>query len=1253
MLITRCRAIFHKTKKEKIMIKGITSTFVFFIAICNFCEAQNVPVLNYSVNNFGQVQLEIEAQADQYYLLTAQHEPNLNYQSITSITIGVNGNMVISEPLAAFPLQNYNITAHSIANPGDTDGDGIDDISELNSMPAQSPLNFAPEVSFVDGTTSIDNHETFSDLAVIYEDIPWAPFLNNQEFVKFIIFNHDTDEPRIYFINSNTHYIHANFVDAIGANNFDRVSGEIVYNPNQILPNGAIGSYSFNYSFGSSYTFDQTRRTFELLAANLPYLHNNLQHFIGDGGEADYQNIYINDYEGSRINVVLESEFFADVDFLPFNKAEGYGFFREMELDENPGSRDIVLYDALPNSLPRVGGIITSVVQTPLSHVNLRAIQDNAPNAYIREPLQIDSIANLLGNYIYYKVEQEKYIIREASLEEVNEWYENLRPTEAQIPERDLSQTNILPLDSVEFEMSVAFGAKCANVATMRTFGFPDGTIPNGFGVPFYFYDEFMKFNNFYDAVEIMIADPDFISDLETRIDMLKDFRNDIKDADMPQWMLDELQAMHESWPAGTSIRCRSSTNNEDLPGFSGAGLYTSKTQHPEEGHISKSIKQVYASMWNFRAFDERDFYRVDHYIAAMGVLCHPNYEDELSNGVGVSIDPVYQTQNNFYLNTQVGESLITNPDANAIPEEILLNQDPDEGYFVLRKSNLVPNGELVMGEEYLDQMRTYLSVIHDEFAILYNVVGAEGFGMDIEYKVTSEDQLIIKQARPWVSFWADIKATYDLASVEIISPQSSASLGDAELVMVKIANQGLKEMTDFEISLLVDDQVVETLIITEELTPQVSAEYQFTIPQNFSAIGDYNIGLVVSHLSDGYGGNDTLNTVLSKLHFLEGGISIAEVTAKCGNEVEIKANVTNYGETTFNSTEIEVVVNGVVVDTFNYGFNIPYLVEADVTISITENLLQEDNEIILNLLSVNGQQDAVSDNNNSSFNTNLDSSHDYVTLLINADNYPYETSWQVYDELNEEVVLSGHLNANDIVVSENICVDYNSCLSLNVFDSYGDGICCEYGIGSFLLLNASGDTLLTNNGEFDSVAEELFCPGEGCLFSAEVSTTSPTTEIATDGMIIINPTSGFEPYEYSIDGGQTFVSDNTFADLDTGTYIIVVKDVEETCTYEETIVLEYDIMNSVDDISLVNIRVFPNPTEGNLVIEIDETLKVSDDVQIEIYDCLGRLIKRDLISGFGDKSRAVISLKEYAPGSYIAKCYNQDFEEYFRVIKV
>ena len=393
--------------------------------------------------------------------------------------------------------------------------------------------------------------------------------------------------------------------------------------------------------------------------------------------------------------------------------------------------------------------------QTPLSHVNLRAVQNGIPNAYIRDIRDDPAIAPLIGSYVHYEVTENGWEIGAATVAEVDAHYESSRPATEQTPERDLSVTEITPLSEIGFEDWTAFGVKAANVAVLGTLGFPEGTVPDGFAIPFYFYDEFMKAHDFYTRIETMLADPDFQTDFDVQDDMLDDLRDDIEDADSPQWIVDALTTMHATYPAGQSLRYRSSTNNEDLPGFNGAGLYDSKTQNPDEtveDGIDKSLKGVFASLWTFRAFTEREFYRIDHLAAAMGVLVHPNYKDELSNGVAVSFDPTDLTSGSddwYYVNKQLGEDLVTNPDAHSVPEEILLNKDGT--YRVLATSNLVEPGQLLMSDAQLIQLRDHLTVIHDHFEGLYNPANSEPFAMEIEFKITSENILAIKQARPWV----------------------------------------------------------------------------------------------------------------------------------------------------------------------------------------------------------------------------------------------------------------------------------------------------------------------------------------------------------------------------------------------------------------------------------------------------------------------------------------------------------------------
>ncbi len=1138
----------------------------------SFSFAQEVvQIINYAVNNSGQALLSIEANDDKYYVLTSEHSTDFEWAS--TINMGVNGTMIISDPGGAYPLENYTITEYDISNPGDIDGDEIDDITEFNNMPTYAPINFAQAIDFEDGATSIPDAETFMGLATV-NNVGWAPFLNGQLYVKFGILDRDTPEPKVYFINSNTYTIHGAFFAGIGATvGGDDGSGEIVFNPN----NGFNGTYSFNFSFGNTYEFEDAQRTYELLVANMPFLENNMNHFISQNNEDNFLNNYADEYEGSRINVVLEYDVFGNINYIPFHEAEGYGYFKNMDSDETPGSRDIVLYDALPNSLPRVGGIITSVIQTPLSHVNLRAIQDNVPNAYIQDPLSIDSIANLLNNYVYYKAENETFQFRESTLDEVNEWYEAIRPTEPQIPERDLSITEILPLDDIEFEMSTAFGAKCSNVATMRSFGLPNGTIPDGFGIPFYFYVEFMQYNNFYLEAQVMIDNPAFQNDINFRIDRLELLRDAIKDAPMPQWMMDQLQAMHDDFPVGTKVRCRSSTNNEDLPGFSGAGLYTSKTQHLDEGHISKSIKQVYASMWNFRAYEERDFYRVDHFMAAMGILCHPNFEEEKSNGVGISIDPIYETENTFYINTQVGESLITNPDPNSVPEEILIYEDPENagGYLVLQLSNLVEQNQLVMDQIYLDQMRDYLSVIHDQFAILYDVEGIEGFGMDIEYKISIDNQLVIKQARPWVSFWADIKADNDLEFTNFLSPVSSSDLGSNELVSALISNTGLNPMSDFNLTLLVDDEEIETLTITETIEPFSNSEFQFEIPQDFSLAGEYILTGIVTDIDDEYTNNDTLKYLINKIYQLEAGVSLGILNETCENETEVTIYVTNNGSNIINSIQFDIIINGQSVGVFNEQVEIESQSERAMSVIVDASFITTENEVSVQIISVNGQIDEVSSNDFATSTLSIQSTYDFITLNFNS-GYAYETSWAIFDSNDNIVanVVQDDNNENEDISTE-ICIDYSSCYSLFVYDSYGDGI-----NGNFSVINSSGETIIYNDDNYGNQVIESLCPdGIECNIIADIVVTN---SINDDGVISIY-TSNSDDYNYSIYGGLNFTTDNIFNDLTSGEYFVVVQDNSGTCSYEETVYVE-DCTLTAADILATNVSLI-TVANGSIVI--------------------------------------------------------------------
>ena len=723
-------------------------------------RSQEVPIRELTVDQNNIATIEVQSKEDFYYVLKVRNSLDEPFDHFSAMSLGKNGIVKLKESIGKYPITHYQVLEYRKSQPSDCDGDGVDDVKEFLNPVNQSPFNAAKQINFKDGAVQIPDRDVFRELSYQGEGIDHIDsHLKGLEFIKFYIVGDDPKSAQLYFMNSNTHKTHVSFKLATKINstgNFGEVplemKGEIVFHPNVKSANGTLGVYRFEFEPSDSFSFRKVQIAFELIAANMPFLKNNLAYYPMPNAALP---LYLEEkklYDLSRIPILLEENLFADVNYMALNQAEGYGFLRKMEFSDIPGIRDIVIYENLPNEMPRTGGIISAVSQTPLSHVNLRAIQDNVPNAYIRNATENETIVGLIGKYVHYVVRQNGFSIEESTQEAVNAWFDSLRPKGDQSPPLNLSRTKIKRLDEIRFEMSDSFGAKCANVAEMRTFGFEKQTVPDGFGIPFYYYRAFMDHNGFFAKLAEMRSDSMFINDAASRDKQLKKFRKEIENGKMPKWMLDDLSAMQNAFPKGESIRCRSSTNNEDLPNFSGAGLYDSKTQKPDEGHISKSIKQVYASMWNFRAYDERDFYRVDHFIASMGVLCHPNEKDEILNGVGVSVDPIYHTDQTFYLNNQLGEDLVTNPEALSIPEEIILDAGKQAmGDFTVIKFSNLSNSKLILDKKHLSQLRDHLKVIHNRFKKLYKAEMDPHFAMEIEYKIVKEDYLSIKQARPWL----------------------------------------------------------------------------------------------------------------------------------------------------------------------------------------------------------------------------------------------------------------------------------------------------------------------------------------------------------------------------------------------------------------------------------------------------------------------------------------------------------------------
>ncbi|MCI4669414.1 MAG: T9SS type A sorting domain-containing protein [Bacteroidia bacterium] len=111
------------------------------------------------------------------------------------------------------------------------------------------------------------------------------------------------------------------------------------------------------------------------------------------------------------------------------------------------------------------------------------------------------------------------------------------------------------------------------------------------------------------------------------------------------------------------------------------------------------------------------------------------------------------------------------------------------------------------------------------------------------------------------------------------------------------------------------------------------------------------------------------------------------------------------------------------------------------------------------------------------------------VTVTINLDNYPEETSWEITQ--GATVVASGGTygsqpDGSTVTVTE--CLP-DGCYDFTIFDAFGDGICCGYGNGSYTV--TGGGNTVASGGSFGSSETTNFCVSGNSVASLGVTATT------------------------------------------------------------------------------------------------------------------------------------------------------------------
>lgn len=490
-----------------------------------------------------------------------------------------------------------------------------------------------------------------------------------------------------------------------------------------------------------------------------------------------------------------------EASFQAYTRGVGYGRVRVLDREQfdalnstgQVSFQDILILDHAPRDIEGVvSGVITEDTQVALSHLAVRTARRGTPNAYLAGATE--RFRELDGRLIRLQVDFDGVSTEDATLAEARKGWEANRPQLAEAPGLDTVYAAFDSLEEMDLSGEVVaaearYGGKAANMARLQRIldgGFAQYR-ENGFSIPMHYYLNFMLSNTIASArnpqrqvtyrqfVEELADWPEFQGDSRLRFDTLESFRDHIEDNGRVDPGLVEILAQRAFEIFGNNrerVRCRSSSNIEDTLDFNGAGLYDSTSvcaaddvddnergpslcdpsRAGERGFV-RALRRVWGSLWNFRAYEERAYYGLPQDLAAMGIFVSRAYVDERANGVAFTGNPARADDRRYLVSAQLGEASVVDPEPGVGVEQSLLEMADGRVVEIIRAeaSSLVAPGEFVLSDEELRELGAALWHIDSRFPIDTGGRRRENVLLDVEFKIESNDDLAIKQVRPFL----------------------------------------------------------------------------------------------------------------------------------------------------------------------------------------------------------------------------------------------------------------------------------------------------------------------------------------------------------------------------------------------------------------------------------------------------------------------------------------------------------------------